>query len=115
MDLLAIVQFSRIVWALSCPDATNKETKRLEQIKNNLGRFPEAIGMIATEKGMDFGKAPTVPHVETVSERVGDLLLELLASGPMKQKDIEGELNGAGISLVTAKRVKKRPWDHFYP
>ncbi len=104
----AIVQFARVVWSLSCPDATNRETKRLEQIKNNLGRFPEAIGMTATEKGIDFGKAPTAPHVETVGERCGDLLLELLEAGPMKQKDIQAELDGAGISLRTADRAKDR-------
>lgn len=104
----AIVQFARIVWAVSCPDATNKERKRLEQIKNNLGRFPEAIGMTATEQGIDFGIAPTAPHVDGPSDRVSDQLLELLASAPMKATDIQSEIEGAGESMVTAKRVKAR-------
>lgn len=102
----AIVQFARIVWALSCPDPTNRQTKRLEQIKNNLGRFPEAIGMTATEQGLEFGTAPALPRVETATGRAGDLLLSLLASGPMKQADLTAELDGAGISLPTAKRAK---------
>lgn len=104
----AIVQFARVVWAVSCPDATNKERKRLEQIKNNLGRFPEAIGMTATEQGIDFGIAPTVPRADGPSDRVGDLLLDVLASGPMKATDIQTEIEGAGESMVTAKRVKAR-------
>jgi hypothetical protein len=104
----AIVQFARVVWALSCPDATNRDTKRLEQIKNNLGRFPEAIGMRATEQGIDFGTAPKVPHVETQGERTSDFLLDLLEGGPMKMTDIDAELHGAGLSLPTAKRQKER-------
>ena len=71
-----------VIWALSCPDATNRETKRLEQIKNNLGRFTEAIGMTATEKGIDFGEAPSVPHTETASERAGDFLSASWHSDP---------------------------------
>ena len=104
----AIVQFARIVWALSCPDVTNRETKRLEQIKNNLAKFPEAIGMTANDQGIHFGKAPCAPHVETTSERCGDLLLDLLERGPVKVVEIEAELNGAGISMITAKRNKER-------
>ena len=104
----AIVQFARVVWALSCPDATDKGRKRLEQIKNNLGRFPEAIGMTASEKGIDFGMAPAVPHVETQGERTADFLLDLLEAGPMKMTDIDAELHGAGLSLPTAKRQKDR-------
>ncbi len=103
----AIVQFARIVWAVSCPDSTNRERKRLEQIKNNLGRFPEAIGMTATENGIDFGIAPTVPHVDSPSERLRDLLMDLLSSAPVKATEIEQEIEGAGESMVTAKRVKK--------
>jgi hypothetical protein len=103
----AIVQFARIVWALSCPDVTNKETKRLEQIKNNLGRFPEAIGMAANEKGIFFCAPPTAPHVETVSEKCGDFLYDLLSRGPMKQTEIAKELEGAGINPRAAERVKK--------
>lgn len=104
----AIVQFARIVWALSCPDATNKETKRLEQIKNNTGRFPEAIGMTAGENGISFGIAPKVPHIESAGERTADFLISLLTAGPVKAVDVEAELNGAGLSYVTAKREKDR-------
>jgi len=104
----AIVQFARIVWALSVPDITNRETKRLEQIKNNLGRFPEAIGMAANEKGIFFCAPPKAPHVETQSERCGDFLVDLLTPGPMKQVEVATELEGAGLSMVTAKRNKER-------
>jgi hypothetical protein len=104
----AIVQFARVVWALSCPDTANRATKLLEQIKNNLGCFPEPIGMTVSEQGIEFGMAPTVPHVETVSERAGDLLLNLLVSGQRKQTEIAAEVRGAGISEATANRVKAR-------
>jgi len=104
----SIVQFARVVWALSVPDPMNKECKRLEQIKNNLTRFPGAIGMTAGENGINFGAAPKAPHVETSGERVTDLLLSLLKAGPVKVTDIEAELDGAGLSMVTAKRNKKR-------
>jgi hypothetical protein len=104
----SIVQFARVVWALSVPDPTNKDSKRLEQIKNNFTRFPEPIGMTAGENGIDFGEAPKVPHIETSSERVSDLLLSLLEDGPAKVSDIEAELDGVGLSMVTAKREKAR-------
>jgi hypothetical protein len=103
----AIVQFARTVWALSVPDVTNRETKSLSQIKNNLGSWPPAIGMVANDRGITFCAAPKAPHVETVSERCGDFLYDLLSRGPMKQTEVAKELEGAGISPRAAERVKK--------
>jgi putative DNA primase/helicase len=104
----AIVQTARMVWALDTPDQTQKFNRRLSVIKSNLARFPEEIGMIIDENGVNFGAAPEKPHEETVTGRAADLLLALLQKGPMSSIDLQAEFNAAGISKTTLDRAKAR-------
>lgn len=103
-----IVQPARVVWAMDIPDANTPERKRLAVIKSNLGRFPEAIGLTITESGVQFGNAPEPPRQESQLGKACDLLKALLASGPLKQGQLEGEAKGAGISWDTMKRAKDK-------
>jgi putative DNA primase/helicase len=103
----AIVQPARVIWALDIPDAQQREVKRLKVVKSNLAKFPEPVGMTIDEDGVKFVKAPVAPHVETVRDRAADLLLALLADGPMEATEILGEFDQAGISERTMKEAKK--------
>ena len=104
----SIVQPSRVVWALDVPDANFPNRKRLSVIKNNLGQLAAPIGLTIGDSGIQFGDAPEPPRQESQIGRACDLLRALLASGPIKQADLEGEARGAGISWDTMKRAKDK-------
>lgn len=102
----AIVQAARVVWALDTPNPQEKDWVRLSVIKNNLAEFAEPVGM-AIDENIRFGVAPQAPKQETASDKMRDLLLDLLRSEPRPSKEIYAEVEGAGLSIATAKRVKK--------
>jgi len=104
----AITQSARLVWALDIPDPMLETTARLSVIKSNLAKFPDPIGMTINETGVHFTHSPEAPKTETVADKAADLLMALLGNNPMLATDIEEEINGAGISLVSAKRAKAR-------
>jgi hypothetical protein len=85
-----------------------KEDKRLQVIKNNLGHFPEPIGLRVRGQGVDFGQAPEPPKNETITDKAADLLQSLLSRGPLSAIKIEDEIKGAGISSKAAQRAKKK-------
>lgn len=103
----AIVQIPRCVWAIDRPDPYMPDQVRLQQLKNNLSRFPEPCGFEITEDGVQFTDAPSEPAVETQREKAGDLLLTLLRDGPVLATEIYQEADGAAISKATLKRAKK--------
>lgn len=92
-----ILQYARVIWAIDTPDLTNKETKRLSVIKSNLAKKPKPIGFTINDT-IEFTDAPEKPRNDGPQDRAMDLLLSLLAKGPMKASDIEDNFNGAGIS-----------------
>jgi hypothetical protein len=103
-----ILQFSRLIWALDTPDLAHKENKRLSVIKSNLGKKPAPIGVTIGDHGVTFGDAPQAPHVETIADKAGDMLLALLRKQPMQAAYLEDELEQAGISWRSAQRVKSK-------
>jgi putative DNA primase/helicase len=104
----AIGQPARVILAIDVPDPKDKEAKRLSVIKNNLARFAEPVGLSIDGEGVAFGDAPQEPYTETLQERAADLLLMLLASGPMPSADIRKEVEEAGLSWHAAKRAKEK-------
>ena len=103
----AIIQTSRVVWAIDRPDIET-EARRLSVIKSNLTRFPVSVGLEISDAGVEFGEAPEKPHEDTPTERAMDLLRSILADEPMRQPDIEEEAKGAAISMAAMRRAKKR-------
>lgn len=75
----AIVQPARVIWALDRPNPNMMDEKKLQVIKNNLGHFPEPIGLKIGGQGIVFGQAPEPPRAGSVTERAKDLLLSLLS------------------------------------
>lgn len=102
----AIIQTSRVVWAIDKPDA-ELDARRLSVIKSNLAPFPKPVGLEILDVGIEFGEAPEKPHEDTPTERAIDLLRSLLDKQPMRQPDIETEAKGAGVSWAAIRRAKK--------
>jgi len=104
-----IVQWARVVLAIDRPNSEHEPDKvRLSQIKNNLAPFAQPLGFEISEEGLAFGDPPQEPHTETQLDRASDLLLSVLAHGPVSANDVYAEGEGAAISKVTLKRAKKK-------
>lgn len=101
----AIVQLCRVIWAIDQPDP-GSEYKRLSVIKSNLGRFPEPLGFWITDHGVEWGEAPTEPHVETATDRAVDYLKDALRRGARDAVDLFDEADQLGISSSALKREK---------
>jgi hypothetical protein len=91
---------------MDAPDQTHKERIRLSQLKNNLRRFPDPLGMAIIDGCVTFGDAPEAPHHETQQERAADMLLALLTPGPRRVGDIQEQMQQAGISWRTSTIAK---------
>lgn len=102
-----IVQMARAIWAIDYPDPLATDRGRLQQLKNNLARFPEPLGFEITPAGVVFGDVPEEPREESQREKAADLILALLRPGPMRSTDVYAEGEGAGFSMVMMKRAKK--------
>jgi putative DNA primase/helicase len=103
----AIVQIPRVVWGLDRPDPLTPHRVRLQQLKNNLSRFPEPLGFEITDRGITFTDAPTEPEVETQREKAADLLLVLLKDGPMLASEIYEAAEATAVSKSTLQRAKR--------
>lgn len=107
-DSSAIVQYARVVWAVDEPDAENTENKRLYVIKNNLTKYPSAIGFNVTDEGLIFGDAPEIKKLNrSKKEKAKEALTNLLADGRVAASTIEGLITSQGFSMDTARQAKK--------
>lgn len=104
----AIVQATRVVWALDVPDQTQPERKRLHVIKSNLARYPQPIGLTIDDDGVHFGAAPESPRDETMVDKAADLLLALLQAGPIRATQVYEEGKQASFSESAIRRAQKR-------
>jgi hypothetical protein len=80
----------------------------MEAIKCAFCAPPPAIGFTITAKGLAFCEAPEPVHPESKLDKACDLLLTLLADGPVASTNLEDEADGAGISWKTMKRAKNQ-------
>lgn len=101
-----ILQYARVIWAIDTPNPEDKETKRLSVIKSNLAKKPEAIGFVINDE-ITFTEAPRKPHNETIQDRAVDLMLSLLAKGPISATQAEKDFMGAGMSRRAMFDAKK--------
>ena len=102
----AIVQASRMVWGMDCPDPAQKDTLRMLVIKSNLGRFPPPIGLTIDDFGMNFTGAPERPRKPTKLETAKQFLQQLLRNGPVTADTAEQQVANEDISVGTASRAK---------
>jgi hypothetical protein len=102
----AIVQTSRLVWAMDAPDPTHEEQRRLSVIKSNLAAFPEPLGLTIGPDGVAFGDAPCQPRQETQLDRAEAFLLTALKYSEQPQEKLQKDAAGLAISDSTLTRAK---------
>ena len=83
----AIAAQFRMIWGLELPDPKD-QTTRLKVVKSNLSPFPESLGMIVTDEGLEWTEAPKTPEEfradisrKTKVEEALDWLKNYLKSG----------------------------------
>jgi hypothetical protein len=105
----AILQPARVIWAMNAPNQDDPEVKQLSVIKSNLGAFPEPIGFMIDEEGIEFCDPPMSIQKETSLGRAEEKILQLLAlnGGALQTEELYIHLDSLGISKRTAKRAKK--------
>jgi len=103
-----ITQFCRSVIALyRLEDGDQVAPVRLESIKSTFCKPPEALGFTITDAGLVFGEAPQPIRPMTLQDQAAELLLTMLASGPVPSSELYEEAEAAGISKRTLKIAKK--------
>lgn len=112
-----IIAMSRSVLALSIiqvgPDPDRNGPRRLEVIKTNLNRYPEALGvnfLPLHPKGvlLDYADPPSKWREPTELDKCVQWLLASLTSGPMSPAELieDGQLEG--YSRVTIYRAREK-------
>ena len=104
----AIVQFTRVVWAIDKPDRLYPNTNRLSMIKNNIARFVDPIGFTMFDNGIKFVDPPSAPRIESQTDKAGDMLMAILSKQPVKATEIQEKIEAESISWRTANIAKKR-------
>jgi hypothetical protein len=108
-----VAQVARVIWALDVPNPAEPNNRRLMVIKNNLGPFPDPLGMTIGDDGLHFGPPPQealTPRATTLDSelnRAVALLKELLANGPLPANQVFAQARAAGLSEPTLKRAKR--------
>jgi len=102
----AIVQVSRLVWGMDCPDPAQKETLRMIVLKSNLGRFPPPIGLTIDDFGMNFIGAPERPRKLTRIEVAKRFLQDLLKNGPVLASVGDQGAANEDLSEPTVRRAR---------
>lgn len=104
----AITQPARVVWVIDTPDPQDKETRRLAQAKNNLGRFPAPLGMTISAAGVQFVDAPDAPRPISQQDAAVNFLLALLKDEALPSAEVLDHARLAGHSERTVKRAKDK-------
>ena len=104
----AIVQPARVVLALDSPNLSDPNLRRLSQVKNNLAKYPDPIGLEITDTGIFFKAAPEPPNLKKEIDRAQDFLTELLEKGPVPSTEVLKAIESAGFSKKTTDRAKKQ-------
>jgi len=103
----ATAYLARTVWALDQPNPASGWL-RLRVIKSNVARIPDALGLKATNRGIEWTKeVPEQSPRKTKVDEAMKFLQEALKSGPRLTKEVEEEAEQEGVSKVTLGRASK--------
>ena len=102
-----ITQFCRSVLALTAPDKTAPDERRLDVIKLNLARKPEALGYTLTDDGPAWGTAPEPAQPRRAGQDAADWLRGALADGQRPAAEVRDEGIAAGFSDFALREARK--------
>lgn len=103
----AISQYCRSILALTTPDATQPNERRLDVIKLNIARKPEPVGYILTDQGPQWGAAPEPSQPHRAAHDAEEFLRAELADGAKAAHDVRDNAIGAGLSDYALKQARK--------
>jgi putative DNA primase/helicase len=104
----AITQFCRSVLALTVPDKTQPDARRLDVIKLNLARKPPAVGYVLTDCGPAWGSAPEPPKQHRAADDAADFISRALADGARPASAVRDEAIAQGLSDFALKQARKQ-------
>jgi putative DNA primase/helicase len=104
----AVLQTTRIIWALDQPEPTSP-WRRLHVIKNNLAKPPGPVGMLIAGDGrVVFGPSPGTPHSDTAEEQACRFLCDLLSDGPVPSEVVWRRADEEHLAPATVNRAKRK-------
>ena len=120
-----IMAMARSVLALSVvqdgPEPDRNGPRRLEVVKTNLCRYPEALGIAFEERGqagsavpwIKYGEAPKAYDEPTRTDECAEWLVELLAEAgqPLKPKQVVALAREAGFTRGVVFRAREEAGD----
>jgi len=106
----AISQIPRVIIGVNVPNSDYPDKRKLQVIKNNLGRYPEPIGLTITDHGIEI-----VPIIErnadsqnnTQRDLAKDFIKDFLKDGFKPSTEIYNEGAKKGLNEQTLQRAKK--------
>ena len=111
----AIAANCRMIWGLEKPDPRD-ETVRLKVVKSNLASFPEPLGLIINDRGVEWTGAPLGDEEfgqefpkQTKEDQAVAWLEEFLKDGPRPSTELQAAGQEAGFSAATLRRASDRP------
>jgi len=109
----AITANCRMIWGLDRPDPKDK-TVCLKVVKSNLSPFPEYLGLIITDEGIEWVDAPLgfagfdqESPKKTRVDQAAEWLAGYLKDGPRPAEEVKEKAKEAGHSYATLRRASK--------
>jgi len=111
----AITANCRMIWGLDRPDPKDK-TVCLKVVKSNLSPFPEYLGLIITDEGIEWVDAPLgfagfdqESPKKTRVDQAAEWLAGYLKDGPRPAEEVKKRAKEAGYADATLRRASERP------
>lgn len=103
----SISQYCRSILALTAPDATTPDARRLDVIKLNIREKPQPVGYRLTSDGPAWGNAPEPPKERRAADDAADFLRETLCGHTRPSDEVHSEARARGIGETALKNAKK--------
>lgn len=106
----AIAQFPRMVMAIDIPNEDFPDKRKLQVIKNNLGKYANPIGITITDHGIEIAsdiESIGRPQKTTQRESAKEFLKELLKDGSKSSLEVYKKGAEKGLDKQTLQRAKK--------
>lgn len=103
----AISQYCRSILALTTPDATQPNERRLDVIKLNICKKPGPVGYILTDDGPVWGEAPEPSQPHRAADDATAFLRNALSGGQRSSGELLVEAKALGISERSIKKARE--------
>lgn len=103
----AIVQYTRIVVGIECPNGDDTPPYKICQYANNLMKLPDAFGYTLSDTGVSYCDAPVKSGKGAAKSFAADWLRSKLSDGPKAAAEVVADALANGISERTLQRARQ--------